>query len=598
LQSKEILEEARRALGIEQIVLVIHDASFPSRSDEDTGRGSPYTRGARDLLGWARDQGFTGLQLGPQGETSATNPSPYDGTAFSRSVLSVALWPLAHDPKWEGILEPSVVDAVVKGAPAARRARGSERVDYAYAYAAQRRALREAHRRLGRCPGVLRRFTQWRQENAWWVDHDALYDAFALLYGTDDWGAWPVPPTPERIDAEEVEFFVFGQFVAHAQHAELVAWAGAHELALFGDLQVGIAVRDRFERQACFLPGYAMGAPPSRTNPEGQPWGYPVFNPHAVEAIAFLRARMTKLLSEFHGVRIDHPHGLVCPWVYKAAAPDPIRAVNAGARLFESPDLPDHPALARWAIARPDQIDRRALRYADHWVKELDEAQIDAYARRIDVIMDAVRACGRSDRDVVCEVLSTCPYPLEQVMRRYGLGRFRVTQKADPLDETDGYLTSRAERADWAMLGNHDTPPIWEVVHAWSEARTLAWCAYLEARLGADAIDRRLVRADRAELAQPMLADLFVCDAAHVAIFFPDLMGARETYNVPGLVSDTNWTLRIGNDFIDAHRARLAVGRALSLPRALATALRARDRREDTALHADLAARVEKLHTA
>jgi 4-alpha-glucanotransferase len=347
--------------------------------------------------------------------------------------------------------------------------------------------------------------------------------------------------------------------------------------------------------QRLFLQGYAMGAPPSGTNPEGQAWGYPLLDPLSTEATAFLRARVTKILSEFHGVRIDHPHGLVCPWVYDTADPDPLHALSVGARLFESPDLPDHPVLARLAIARSHQIEHGAPRYADDWVTALDEAQVDAYARRIEVLMHAVRACGRSANDVVCEVLSTCPYPLERVMRRYGLGRFRVTQKADPLDETDGYLTSSAKREDWAMLGNHDTPPIWDVVLRWGEQRALAWCAYLQARLGVDAIDQRRALADRSLFAQPMLADLFACDAAHVAVFFPDLMGARETYNVPGLVSDANWTLRVGNDFTEVHRERTAEGRALSLPRALATALRARDRRANADVYAGLAARVEAL---
>ena len=63
--------------------------------------------------------------------------------------------------------------------------------------------------------------------------------------------------------------------------------------------------------------------------------------------------------------------------------------------------------------------------------------------------------------------------------------------------------------------------------------------------------------------------------AGQVAIFFADLLGSTDIYNVPGLVSDENWILRTGNDFAFVHSARIAAGRALSVPRALATALRA-----------------------
>src|SRR5690348_11129883 len=57
-------------LGIDRLVLAIHDQSFPSTLDEDVGRGSPYGLGARALLELLAALGFDGVQLGPQGDTS------------------------------------------------------------------------------------------------------------------------------------------------------------------------------------------------------------------------------------------------------------------------------------------------------------------------------------------------------------------------------------------------------------------------------------------------------------------------------------------------------------------------------------------------
>src|SRR4029078_13539420 len=81
-------------------------------------------------------------------------------------------------------------------------------------------------------------------------------------------------------------------------------------------------------------------------------------------ALELTRARLDKMFAEYDGVRIDHPHALVCPWVYRADTPDPHAEVGRGARLFDSPD---HPALARFAIARKDQLPRdpRVARPAD-----------------------------------------------------------------------------------------------------------------------------------------------------------------------------------------------------------------------------------------
>src|SRR4051812_22865026 len=72
------------------MLLAIHDASFPADPDEDTGRGGPATRAAARLLAYARSLGFTGIQLGPQGQTARDNPSPYDGTIFSRRIVTSA----------------------------------------------------------------------------------------------------------------------------------------------------------------------------------------------------------------------------------------------------------------------------------------------------------------------------------------------------------------------------------------------------------------------------------------------------------------------------------------------------------------------------
>ena len=80
-------------------------------------------------------------------------------------------------------------------------------------------------------------------------------------------------------------------------------------------------------------------------------------------ALRFLQARMDKMFAELDGVRIDHPHGFVCPWVYPANQPNATLAGQNGARLFSSPDLPDHPDLAAYAIARPDQLDFDVPRY-------------------------------------------------------------------------------------------------------------------------------------------------------------------------------------------------------------------------------------------
>jgi 4-alpha-glucanotransferase len=287
------------------------------------------------------------------------------------------------------------------------------------------------------------------------------------------------------------------------------------------------------------------------------------------------------MFEDFDGIRVDHPHGLVCPWVYRAGEADPLRAVQRGARLFSSPDLADHPELAPHAIARPDQIDRSRPRHDDAWIRSLAEDQVDRYGVLVAALVEEAARHGRAAHDLACEILSTQPYELGRVMARHGLGRFRVTSKADLGRADDVYRAENSRPEDWVMLGNHDTPPIWPTAERWvagGEGRRQA--EYLASRLLAPNEDRetwiaRTAR-DPAALAAARFADLFVGPARNVLVSFTDLLGMREAYNRPGTVDGANWSLRVRPSFRGDYEARRRAGLAFDLPRALARALRAR----------------------
>ena len=625
----ELLEEQGRlvaaalaALGKRRLVLAIHDASFPSAPGEDTGRGSPYGRGAADFLGFAGALGFNGVLLGPQGQTSRVNPSPYDGTIFSKSMLSIALPALVDGA--EPLLDRAALESVIANRPPG----ASGLADYRYLFDAQEQALRRAYAALPSQPSLRPKLEAFAAAARPWLERDALFAALLREYGDRHPDHWQGPAAPldrrlfspapgfdvpamlrrealARRHADEIGFYTFCQYLAHEQHRGLQARARASGLTLYGDLQIGLSVQDRWAYGALFLTDYLMGAPPSRTNPDGQPWSYPVLDPQQYgtpqepgPALRLVAARVGKLLGEFDGVRIDHPHGLVCPWVYRAAEPDPLRAVQGGARLFDSPDLPDHAALGRYAIARPEQLRRDVPRHDDGWVRELDDGQVARYALLIDAIVAA--AAGR---EVLCEVLSTLPYPLRRVMERHRMGRFRVTQKADLGRREDVYRSENAEPADWIMMGNHDTPPIWLLAEGWARTEKLATAqaAYLAERLSPDAGARaelaERLAADPNLLVQAKFADLFASRAENVMVFFADLLGLKQIYNRPGTIDEQNWFLRVPAGYAADYRARLQEDAALNLPLALALAVRARGA-GFAAAHAELLARLDTLAAA
>jgi 4-alpha-glucanotransferase len=583
-EQRPLVAAALKSLGIERLVLGVHDASFPGLVGEDIGRGSPYSFGGRAFLRFAAELGFTCVQLGPQGHTSPINASPYDGTLFAKSPLSVALGPLATDPRWQEILSKQALAIAVDKRPA----HADHRVFDVCVRQSQKTALRGAHaafsKRANRGSTLAKEMAAFTRAQAGWLESDSLFEALAAHHGTLDWQKWP---SESGGSAEDMDFARFCQFLVHNQHAQLREELAELGLKLYGDLQVGVSHQDLWRHENLFLTRYRMGAPPSRTNPAGQPWGYPVLDPDGLAdhgpGLRFVRARLDKMLSEFDGLRIDHPHGLVCPWVYRTDDPNPLHAVQHGARLFASPDLPDHPDLARYSLVTRSDLapDPRHPRYEDDWVRSLTREQVSRHAVLFDLLVDTVRAHGGQVSDIACEVLSTCPSPLAAVVARHGLGRFRVVQKADPENVDDPYRTARAAAADWVMLGTHDTPPIWRVINEWRNTRQqAAWARYLADRLepnieGRPAFAARLA-SDPIQLGRAFCADLFVGPAQNVSIFFTDLLGMKEIYNRPGEIHPDNWTLRIPPDYARLYRARCTSGEAFDLCGALALALRAR----------------------
>jgi 4-alpha-glucanotransferase len=619
------IAEGLARLGVRRLLLAIHDVSFPSDPDEDIGRGSPATRAATRLFAYAKSLGFTGIQLGPQGQTSRSNPSPYDSTIFGRHLGNVGLASLHTGGALAGLVtRENLARALEASTESSREANASGGAPIATT--ASRARHRDAHDtmhaivdvawrafRASARPDIVAPFVAFRTANATWIEREALYLAICETHHGHGFRSWPAHERDLWVDAsgvtdngdikttshearaatdelvarhaDVIERHAFGQFLVHIEHQRVRDELARVGLALYGDLQVGYADADAWAYASVFRRDYLMGAPPSRTNPEGQPWGYPVLDPAQYDgaAKALVVARAEKAFAEYDSIRIDHPHGLICPWVYRADDRDSASAVRAGARLFESPDLEDHPALAAFAIARGEQIDHAQARYADRWVRGpeasggLDAAQIARYSVLFDALVDSARANGRDASDLSCEVLSTMPTPLEAVLARYDLGRWRITQKANLDDTRDVYRAENAQRQDWVMLGNHDTAPIFALLKTWPKQKRDAWAAHLARTLSLSQPERLT---DDGFFATAMLAELFLSKAENVSIFFADLFGLEDRFNVPGLVDDANWSLRLPADFEAMHAERLACGTALDIALAVELALAASEANE------------------
>jgi 4-alpha-glucanotransferase len=581
--------DVKNVLQIDWFVLQIHDASFPSDPDEDLGRGTPYSRGAERFFNWAAGQGFNAIQFGPRGMTGRGNPSPYDATIFSRNPLDLPLRRFVD----KGQLSQVTWESIRSSLPPLREGIAP----YPLVYDACQRALNEIVASTSAADRAAAEDFLAKHES--WLIPDALYQVLSREHGSESWHDWNRteqgefdqrlfdPPAEQqeastaRIrdlrerNAEEIKDYALIQWLLVEEQRALRQRLSGLGLALFGDLQVGLSHQDVWAWQRLLLADYRMGAPPSRTTMQGQAWCYAVLDPAQFgtpiepgPALQFVKRRIERTLAECDGLRIDHPHGWVDPWVYLANSPDPLEAVRKGARLFSSPADPQHPQLAKYAIARPDQIDLSQPLHADGHVAELDDEQVSRYSILVDEIV-AQQSQSGATKAVACEVLSTLPYPVGRVLERHDLGRFRVTQKIDLANPRDVYRIENADPQDWIMLGTHDTPSIWQLAENWCRGpEGLAWGKYL-AELLAPASPKVELASDIAtsagKLVNSCFAAMLASQARKVVVFFPDLLGITSRYNEPGVVSTSNWSLRLASNFEEVYAERLRDGLALNL---------------------------------
>ena len=627
----DTLKTARCILGIERMVCSIFERSIPEDPDRDLGFGSMYGQQGQRMATFLRSLGFDSILVGPSGQTSLGNSSPYDGSIFARSHLSIDLGAMVDTAAYAGWLDTDALAVGVKGRPAATQ---PERIAYRHAWLSQAALLHQAFVRFTADRGTsapnrdfAARLPQFQADSADWLVPAGLYAALCRDYAHEQPECWrgpysqidaALPGLGADADARArmaalqtqhaawLEEHAFVQLIAHEQHAAFQAHLRSIGMRLIGDLQAGLSLGDRWAHQAALLPGYAMGAPPSRTNPEGQPWAYPVLDPRVFwdahgqpgPGHRLIAARIEKALEEQDSLRIDHPHALVCPWVYRTDLPDPFVAVQQGARLFESPDLPDHPGLAQFAIARRSDLATQpgAQRWSDGWVTHLDDRQVQQYSRAFALLVDIARRLGSSEKDLLCEVLSTLPYPLSRVLSQYGLGRFRVTQKARLDDPGDVYRAENAQPEDYIMVGNHDTPRLLQAARIWRDRDQLADRAlYLAKRLAPGGHIEPLAACLRTSVESVVAAEyanLFIGPARNVLVFVFDLFGETEVFNVPGTVDPRNFSLRLPRDFEQTYAARLVDARALNMPLSMALAMRARGV-DFARAHADVLARLD-----
>ena len=603
---KETISEALQVLGKKNLALILQGVSFPSKENENTGFGTYNSQGAKELFEYIKDV-FSAVQLGPCGKTKLSDSSPYTGTVFSKNPLFINLKELTTS-KWDRILSQKTLDKIIEMNPN----KGTNRAAYAYASENVELAANEFYKNFKKSASknLKKEYENFKKENAFWLDKDALYEALSIENKSDYWPQWQneldrtLFGTSDKKKSEKrikditkkyedvIEKYKLEQFIVQKQSNETLEYCKKLGLKLIADRQVAFSDRDNWAYQSLFLEGWCLGCPPDYFSEDGQAWGFSVVDPDKLfnkdgslgEAGELLKKLYTKMFKENPGgVRIDHTVGLIDPWVYKKGS---LPKVEEGAgRLYSSPK---HPELAKYSIAREENINKTPIegKFAtpddEKWIDNLSDEQVTLYGRMIEkiVIASALEA-GLDKNSIIAEDLGTLTYPVVQVMKKYGLQGMKLVQFVVPTEPQHPYRCRNIVPNSWVMVGTHDNEPIrmWaskmvntEEVNPYIKNLIEDLCSEFGNQ---DEVWHKMY-SDEKYLAFMKLVECFASKSENVQIFFTDFFGINEVYNVPGTSGDPNWTLRLPNNFMEFYSEKLRSEEALNLPLVMIYAMKAR----------------------
>ncbi len=286
---------------------------------------SPYGIGtlgkeAYKFVDFLKSSGQSYWQLLPLGPTGYGD-SPY------ASFSSFAGNPYFID------LDMLVKDGLLKAAELKNRDWGSNpaRVDYGKIYENRFAVLRLAFARRQK---VAEELAAFRRENHRWIENYALYTAAKAHFGMKSWTDWPEEAIrkhqPEAVAQyaellqEDVEFYVFLQYLFYQQWEKLRAYAREKGVQFIGDIPIYVPLDSAdvwsepefFQLDGDYVPTEVSGVPPDAFTEDGQLWGNPLYDWDAMarDGYGWWLRRVDGARSLYDVIRIDHFRGLESYW--------------------------------------------------------------------------------------------------------------------------------------------------------------------------------------------------------------------------------------------------------------------------------------------
>jgi len=464
------------------------------------------------LATWLSSAGFNRLMLLPLGAMAAGQSSPY--SAMSAMALDPIYIGLARLDDFVRLGGAAVLGFEARMNLEAARARLS--VGYENVRRAKDDALRKSFDRFvsdewGAQTQRAAALSGYIARERAWLDDYALYCAISEELHTPRWRDWPAPlrdrdgralDEARHLLARDIIRHQYVQWVAESEWQHARAAAREAGVALFGDLTFAVETDsvDVWTRQEEFALDVSAGAPPDAFSETGQDWQLPMYRWETIAAsdYAWLRQRAQRMAALFDGIRVDHVVGFYRTYG-KPAEGDPF-FLPAG---------------------EADQL------------------------RQGEAIMRLMLESGAM---IIAEDLGTVPDFVRVSLAGLGIPGSKVLRwergwdaPAQPFIDPRSFPSVSA-----TMTSTHDTEPLavwWENSSREDRVETIRLLLTLDdfQRRGVSNPDQPWNDA----LRDALLEIAYRSGSSEVFVTMQDMFGWRDRINVPGLISDTNWTWRL-----------------------------------------------------
>ncbi len=571
-EMQDTCNEAFKYLGIENRAIILHGSCFPS-SGPDIGIGTPYSEPAKDLIKEFMMYGFNAIQLGPSGEISSFDISPYASKVYAKNPLFIDVKKLTK-PEYAEILSNETYDNItdlnkVKGQNYnyANFLEAFENMDIALeeAYTTFKQKLRDKD------PAALalnKEFDEFKKKSEDWLVKDGIFKILSKMNGTDDFTKWE-----NRLDADlilrldkgdriavkrynqilnrskdKIEKNSFTQFLIDKQIRENKEFRDANNFTYINDLLVGCSKSDVWANPEAFLEGYAIGCKYGGKDNSPQAWDLPVLNPKRLfnadgtldVAGMFLKKKLLSALEYCETVRVDHAMGLVDPWIYDANS---VYSSNGIVRSIKGDYISNMPGID------PDGNYRNILEK---------------------IVLPTLEEKGVKNTDVVWEDLGDRTGVFNEIY----YNKFNLPS----IKQLEWDKGESADHNDTSLISSHDSPPTRMMnYNAWDKEYLVGYLKPDPAKRNEQNQFWQSINSNPMELIKAKFVELFR-SSKNIQMSFADFFAIDKRYNIPGEMNNTNWKLRMNNNYIDTYYKNLSSGEptAPNIPELLAKAVQAK----------------------